>query len=100
MLELYNAWQGMIMGDEQKEKFTADLKWAIQTHRKYCEDFVPEEILQNTAIKTAEVTLLFSTSFTTYIENEYMLLLLFKLLPKQNLLLLSNPGRSDLRRYV
>ncbi len=32
MLELYNAWRGRIMGDEQKEKLTADLKWAVQSH--------------------------------------------------------------------
>jgi hypothetical protein len=90
MLESYNAWQGTIMGDGQKEKLTADLQWAIQSHRKYCEDFVPEGILRNAAIKTAEVTLLFWTSLNAYIEDEYTILLLFKLLPKHILLLLSN----------
>jgi hypothetical protein len=90
MLELYNAWRGKIIGDGQKEKLRADLQQAIQSHQKYCEDFVPEGILQNAAIKLAEVTLLFSTYLTAYFEDECTLLLSFKLLPKHVLLLLSN----------
>jgi hypothetical protein len=63
---------------------------AVQRHRQYCEDFVPEGILRETAIKTAKFTLLFWNALVAYIKDKYTLLLSFKLLPKHVLLLLSN----------
>ncbi len=54
MLETYEAWQGTIMGDGQKEQLTTDLQLAANRHRQYCLDFVPEGMLRDTAIKTAE----------------------------------------------
>jgi hypothetical protein len=78
------------MGDGQKEKLTADLQWAVQSHRTYCEAYLPEGPLREAAIKTAKVTMLFWTSLVAYIEDEYTLLMAFKLLPKHVLLLLSN----------
>jgi hypothetical protein len=90
MLETYEAWQGTIMGDGQKERLTTDLQLAANRHRQYCLDFVPEGMLQDTAIKTAEYTLQFWNALAAYIKDEYTLLLSFKLLPKHVLLLLSN----------
>ncbi len=90
ILELYNAWRGTDMGDGMKDCLTNDLQMAVHCHRQYCEDFVPKGILQDTAIKTADFTLLFWNALVAYIEDEYTLLLSFKLLPKHVLLLLSN----------
>jgi hypothetical protein len=90
MLESYEAWHGTIMGDGQKECLTSDLQMAVSRHQHYCVDFVPEGILRETAIKTAEFTLQFWNALAAYIEDEYTLLLSFKLLPKHVLLLLSN----------
>ena len=78
------------MGDGQKERMTSDLQMDMSCHRQYCLDFVPEGILQETAIKTAEYTMQFWNALAAYIEDEYTLLLSFKLLPKHVLLLLSN----------
>jgi hypothetical protein len=88
MLESYNAWRGSIMGDGTKERLTSDMQMAVRRQRQYCDDFVPEGILRETAIKTAEFTLLFWNALVAYIENEYTLLLSFKLLPKHVLILL------------
>jgi hypothetical protein len=90
MLESYEAWRRTIMGNGQKERMTSDLQMAVSRHRQYCLDFVPEGILQETAIKTAEYTMQFWNALAAYIEDEYTLLLSFKLLPKHVLLLLSN----------
>jgi hypothetical protein len=78
------------MGDGTKEWLTSDMQMAVRCHRQYSEDFVPEGILRETAIKTAEFTLLFWNALVAYIEDEYMLLLSFKLLPKHILFLLFN----------
>jgi hypothetical protein len=45
-------------------------------------DYVPAEVLQNTALKTAKYTLQFWDALTAYIEDEYTFLLSFKLQPK------------------
>ena len=90
MLESYEAWHGTIMGDGQKEKLTADLQRAVQSHHTYCEGYLPPGPLREAAIKTAEVTVLFWTSLAAYIEDEYTLLMSFKLLTKHVLLLLLN----------
>jgi hypothetical protein len=90
MLESYEAWHGTIMGDWQKERLTSDLQMAVSRHRQYCVDFVLEGVLRETAIKTAEYTLQFWNALAAYIEDEYTLLLSFKLLPKHVFLLLSN----------
>ncbi len=68
------------MGNGQKECLTNDLQMAVHRHRKYCDDFVPEGILREMAIKTAEFTLIFWNALVAYIEDEYTLLLSFKLL--------------------
>ena len=78
------------MGDGTKEHLTSDMQMAVRRHRQYCDNFVPEGILRETAIKTAEFTLLFWNALVAYIKDEYTLLLSFKLLPKHVLLLLSN----------
>jgi hypothetical protein len=90
MLETYEAWRGTIMGDGQKERLTTDLQLAANQHQQYCQDFVPEGVLRDTAIRTAEYTIQFWNALAAYIEDEYTLLLSFKLLPKHVLLLLSN----------
>jgi len=90
MLELYDAWRGSIMGGGTKERLTNNVQMAVCCHQQYCEDFVPECILREMAIKTAEFTLLFWNALVAYIEDECTLLLSFKLLPKHVLLLLSN----------
>jgi hypothetical protein len=90
MLESYKAWCGTIMGGGQKERLTSDLLMAVSCHRQYCLDYIPEGVLRDTAIKSAEFTMHFWNALTAYIEDEYTLLLSFKLLPKHVLLLLSN----------
>jgi hypothetical protein len=90
ILESYDAWRGTIMGDGQKEQLTNDLQMAVACHRQYCMDYVPAGILQDMALKTTKYTLQFWNSLTAYIEDEYTLLLSFKLQPKHVLLLLSN----------
>ncbi len=52
---------------------------AVSCHQQYCLDYVPEGILQETAIKTAKYTMQFWNALTAYIEDEYTLLLSFKL---------------------
>jgi hypothetical protein len=90
ILESYDAWRGTIMGDGTKERLASNLQMAVCCHRQYCEDFVPEGIIRETAIKTAEFTLLFWNALVACIDDEYTLLLSFKLLPKHVLLLLLN----------
>jgi hypothetical protein len=90
MLETYEAWRGTIMGDGQKEQLTTNLQLAANRHRQYCQDFMPEGVLRDTGIRTAEYTIQFWNALVAYIEDEYTLLLSFKLLPKHVLLLLSN----------
>jgi hypothetical protein len=90
LLESYDAWRGTIMGDGMKECLTSNLQMAVCRHQQYCEDFVPEGIIRETAIKTAEFTLLFWNALVAYINDEYTHLLSFKLLPKHVLLLLLN----------
>ncbi len=90
MLETYKAWRGTIMGDGQKERLITNLQLAANCHQQCCLDFVPEGMLRDTAVKTAEYTLQFWNALAAYIEDEYTLLLSFKLLPKQVLLILSN----------
>ena len=74
MLETYDAWRGSIMGDGNKERLSSDMQMAVRRHRQYCEDYVPEGILRETAIKTAEFTMLFWNALVAYIEDEYQLL--------------------------
>ncbi len=90
MLESYDAWRGTIMGNGQKERLTNDLQIAVDCHWQYCMDYVLAGTLQDTALKTTEYTMQFWNTLTAYIEDEYTLLLSFKLLPKHILLLLSN----------
>jgi len=90
MLEWYDVWRGSIMGDGSKERLSSDMQMAVRRHHQYCEDYVPKGILRETAIKTAEFTMLFWNALVAYIEDEYQLLLSLKLLPKHMLLLLSN----------
>jgi hypothetical protein len=71
MLETYDAWRGSIMGDGNKERLSSDMQMAVRRHRQYCEDYVPEGILRETAIKTAEFTMLFWNALVAYIEDEY-----------------------------
>jgi hypothetical protein len=71
MLETYNAWRGSIMGEGNKERLSSDMQMAVRRHRQYCEDYVPEGILRETAIKTAEFTMLFWNALVAYIEDEY-----------------------------
>jgi hypothetical protein len=78
------------MGDGNKERLSSNMQMAVRRHRQYCEDYVPEGILRETAIKTVEFTMLFRNALVAYIKDEYQLLLSFKLLPKHVLLLLSN----------
>jgi hypothetical protein len=87
MLDSCDAWRGTNMGDGTKEDLTSNLQMAIWCHCQYCEDFVPEGILRETAIKTAEFTLLFWNALVAYIKEKYTLLLSFKLLPKHVFLL-------------
>ena len=47
------------MGDGNKERLSSNMQMAVRRHRQYCEDYVPEGILRETAIKTAEFTMLF-----------------------------------------
>ena len=90
MLESYDAWRGSIIGDGNKEHLSSNMQMAVRSHRQYCKDYVPKGILRETAIKTAEFTMLFWNALVAYIEDEYQLLLSFKLQPKHVLLLLSN----------
>jgi hypothetical protein len=53
-------------------------------------DYDPAGILQDMALKTAKYTMQFWNALMAYIEDEYTLLLSFKLQPKHVLLLLSN----------
>ena len=71
ILELYDAWRGSKLGDGMKECLTSDMQMAVHRHRQYCEDFVPGGILRETAIKTAEFTLLFWNALVTYTKDEY-----------------------------
>ena len=73
ILESYNSWRGTIMGDGTKERLTSNLQMAVCCHQQYCEDFVPEGIIRDTAIKTAEFTLLFWNALVAYIDDEYTL---------------------------
>ena len=63
------------MGDGQKERMTSDLQMAVNRHLQYCLDFVPEGVLQETVIKTAEYTLQFWNALAAYIPKHVLLLL-------------------------
>jgi hypothetical protein len=63
---------------------------AVERHEFYVQSsYLPSE-LKEMALKTAELTRTFWLALTTYINDEYMMLISFKLSPKHVLLLLSN----------
>ncbi len=45
ILELYDAWRGTIMGDNQKECLMSDLQMAVHHHCQYCDNFACKDIL-------------------------------------------------------
>ena len=90
MLESNDLWRGNGMGDGYKATLTKALEGAVERHRTYCNDQVPEGVVREMALKTAERTLRFWHSFVAYLDEEYSMLTSFNLLPKHILLLLSN----------
>ena len=90
MLESNKLWRGNGMGDGYKATLTKALEGAVERHRTYCNDQLPEGVVREMALKTAERTLRFWHSFVAYLDEEYSMLTSFNLLPKHILLLLSN----------
>ena len=90
MLESNELWRGNGMGDGYKATLTKALEGAVERHRTYCNDQLPEGVVREMALKTAERTLRFWHSFVAYLDEEYSMLTSFNLLPKHILLLLSN----------
>ena len=90
MLESNELWRGNGMGDGYKATLTKALEGAVERHRTYCNDQLPEGVVREMALKTAEHTLRFWHSFVAYLDEEYSMLTSFNLLPKHILLLLSN----------
>ena len=78
------------MGDGYKATLTKALNGAVERHRTHCNDQVPPGVVRDMALKTAEHTMLFWHSFVAYLDEEYLMLTSFNLLPKHILLLLSN----------
>jgi hypothetical protein len=90
MLESNELWRGNGMGDGYKATLTKALEGAVERHCTYCNDQVPEGVVREMALKTAECTLRFWHSFVAYLDEEYSMLTSFNLLPEHILLLLSN----------
>ena len=90
MLESIELWRGNGMGDGYKATLTKALDGAVERHRTYCNDQVHPGVVRNMALKTAEHTMRFWHSFVAYLDEECSMLMLFNLLPKHILLLLSN----------
>ncbi len=90
MLESIELWRGNGMGDGYKATLTKALDSAVERHRTYCNDQVHPGVVRDMALKTAEHTMRFWHSFVAYLDEEYSMLMSFKLLPKHILLLLSN----------
>ena len=57
MLESNELWQGKRIGNGYKATLTKALEGAVERHRTYCNDQLPEGVVREMALKTAERTL-------------------------------------------
>jgi hypothetical protein len=90
MLESVEIWHGNGMGDGFKERLSSQLNNAIESHMRYCEDYVPDGPVRAAALKSAQATFVFFHTMVAYLDDELAMLTSFNLPPKQTLLLLSN----------
>ena len=90
MFEKWENWKGNGTGDGVKERLTQAMNLAVERHEVYVQSSGLPAELKEMALKTAELTRAFWLALTTYIDDEYMMLISFKLSPKHVLLLLSN----------
>jgi hypothetical protein len=90
MFNLYDAWQGNRSGDGTKQRLSDTLAIAMRKHPVYCDDNYTDPEMNAMALQTADAANTFWERLVAYIDNKYLLLASFKLLPKHILLLLSN----------
>jgi hypothetical protein len=83
------VWHGGT-GDGLKEQLTVAMTHAVQAHKKYCEDHVPEGWLQEPALKSRQYTEQFWLSLASYIEDETIFFQTFNLPEKSICLLMSH----------
>jgi hypothetical protein len=89
MLESVEAWRGNGMGDGSKEKLLDQLQYAVKSHASYCEDYLPDGLVRQVALRTAQATQHFFQTMASYLDEELTMLTSFDLPAKQTLLLLS-----------
>jgi hypothetical protein len=90
MFAQWESWKGNGTGDGVKERLTQAMNLAVERHEVYVQSSGLPAELKEMALKTAELTRSFWSALTTYIDDEYMMLISFRLSPKHVLLLLSN----------
>jgi hypothetical protein len=90
MFDLYDAWCGKGSGNGTKQQLLDTLTIAMRKHRVYCEDNYTDPEMKAMALRTAAAANTFWEHLVAYIDDKYLLLASFKLLPKHILLLLSN----------
>jgi hypothetical protein len=88
-LKLVAVWHGGT-GDGSKERLAVAMTQAVQAHKKYCEDHVPEGWLREHALKSGQFTERFWLSLASYIEDKIILLQTFNLPERSICLLMSH----------
>ncbi len=74
MLESVEVWRGNGMGDGFKERLSSQLNHAIESHARYCEDYVPDGPVRAAALKSAQATLFFFHTMVAYLDDELAML--------------------------
>ena len=89
IFEKWDNWKGNGSGDGVKERLTQAIHRAVERHELYVQATGLPDELKELARKTAELTHMFWIALSAYIDDEYLMLTSFNLLPKHVLLLLS-----------
>ena len=89
IFEKWENWKGNGTGDGVKERLTQAIHRAVERHEIYVQATGLPDELKELARKTAELTRMFWIALSAYIDDEYLMLTSFNLLPKHVLLLLS-----------
>jgi hypothetical protein len=90
MFDSYDAWRGSGSGDGTKQQLSDTLAITMHEHWVYCDKNYTDPKMKGMALQTADAANIFWERLVAYIDDEYLLLVSFKLLPKHILLLLSN----------
>jgi hypothetical protein len=96
MFEKWENWKGNGTGDGVKERLTQAMNLAVERHEVYVQASGLTAELKEMALKTAELSRSFWSALTSYVDDEYMMLISFKLSPKARATAAILSGGADL----